>query len=156
MHIARTFAVVAATTLAAIVPAAPAVAEPPAYAENTMTYHGTWVGGTAGSAALPGQTQCTVLGEEDLEGSWNMNLKKDGTATVTMALFVNGGYYTAWGGNVWNEHFTWHRTADGIVATLVGGYAPVPLTIELSGNTARFTFEGLFTCGDGFLVGSVR
>jgi hypothetical protein len=60
---------------------------------QATTYHGTWGTGD-------------VCGEViDDTGIWNVTLKEDGAALVSVRIFKNGRPHAAWGGNAF--HATW-------------------------------------------------
>ena len=71
-----------------------AAATPPA-----TTYHGDWE-----SAVVCGDTFLDT-------GVWNVNLKGDGTASVSARIFKDGRPHAAWGGNAF--HATWMQVDTG-------------------------------------------
>ncbi len=82
-RIGGTFALVVA--LALVLPLTATAATPPASA-----YHGTW-----DSADVCGE----LIESGDVTGVWNVNLKDDGTAVVSVRIFEYGRVHAAWGGN---------------------------------------------------------
>ena len=84
-----------ATVLALVVPAAALAATPPA-----TVYHGVW-------------DSAQVCGEHFTDsGVWNVNLKDDGTAMVSVRIFKDGRPHAAWGGNYFHADFVMRENAD--------------------------------------------
>ena len=112
----------------------PASASPQA----TPTYQGTWYEATA-----PDCTQTTV------SGRWSVTLRKDGTASVSLAMFMDGKLHAAWGGNGLGEKFTWARTNDGYLFTNLSGWV-----IKIVGDDVRFDIPDRYPTCDGYALGT--
>src|ERR1700752_2019387 len=104
----------------------------------TPSYHGTWYEGTAAT--------CTQV---PVSGRWSVTLKQDGTASVSVTIFMDGALHAAWGGKALGEKFTWTRTATGHHLTL----APVGITID--GNQVRFDIPNNYPDCDAHVLGTV-
>ncbi len=111
--------------IALVVPMTAAASTPPA-----SVYHGTW-------------DSASVCGEEiasgDVMGVWNINLKDDGTATVTVRIFEYGRIHAAWGGNSMKTDFV-QQTVDPVVdvfqvkAAAVFGLIDTIFTLDRQGE----------------------
>lgn len=60
-----------------------------AAASPASSYHGTWDSASVCGASFP------------VGGVWNVTLKQDGSAEVTVVTFVGGKAHAVWGGNFW-------------------------------------------------------
>ena len=121
-----------AMVLAALLPA-------PASASPATTYQGTWDEATA-----PDCTQTPATGR------WSVTLKKDGTASVSLAMFMDGALHAAFGGNGLGEKFTWVETTDGYRLTTLSGWV-----FEIDGDDVRFDIPGRYPACDGYALGTV-
>lgn len=93
----RRFGITAVAGLLVMALAGPAAAATP----PASTYHGTW-------------SSSEVCGETFTEsGVWNVNLKEDGTASVSARIFKEGRPHAAFGGNYF--HATWMQVTDPTV-----------------------------------------
>jgi len=113
----------------------------PAAASNvsvTPSYHGTWYEATA--------VTCTQV---PVSGRWSITLKQDGTASISLSIFMDGALHAAWGGNALGGRFTWTQTASGYHLTL----ADVGFTIDE--NQIRFDIPNLYPACDGYVLGTV-
>jgi hypothetical protein len=89
----RRFGILAAAGLLVMsLAGAASAATPPA-----TTYHGDWA-----SSDICGETF-------DTSGVWNVNLKNDGTASVSVRIFKEGRPHAAWGGN--SFHGDWMQVS---------------------------------------------
>lgn len=112
-----------------------------------MVYHGTW-----------DPTPTPVCdGSVEVSGVWNVNLKKDGTAEVSVRIFEHGRPHAAWGGNRFHVDFTQQLPAPAndvfeVIADF-GGYGQLIFTLAADG---LLTYELTGYCEDGgsaFLYG---
>ena len=118
----NTLAAAAATAILLAGTTAPASA---VQAPNDTNFHGTWTSWVHGNQDA----------HEYYGGHWNVSIKKDGTANMSMVLFDEPGQiYTTWGGNVWRIPF--------IVTSQPGEY---PIRFE-NDDGLKVTLQG-----DGFM-----
>ena len=113
----------------------------PAAASNgsaTASYHGGWYEATAAT--------CTQV---PVSGRWSITLKHDGTASVSVTIFMDGALHAAWGGNALGGTFAWTETANGFDLTL----ADVKFTID--GDQIRFDIPNLYPACDASVLGTV-
>jgi hypothetical protein len=124
-----------ATVLVMVVPLAAVAATPPA-----TVYHGQW-----DSAAVCGETFTD-------SGVWNVNLKDDGTAMVSVRIFKDGRPHAAWGGNYFHADFVMRENPDPANVFDVAALDPFGAGIDLTFVLAP---DGLLTysltnyCEDG-------
>jgi hypothetical protein len=114
------------------------VAASAAGAPAAISYHGTWYEATA-----PDCTQVPV------SGRWSVTLKQDGTASVSVAIFMSGELHAAWGGNALGAKFAWTQSAGGHDLTL----GPVAFTID--GDQVRFDIPNRYPACDAHVLGTV-
>ena len=115
-----------------------AVAPSPALASPVTTYQGTWHEATAPDCA-----------QTPVSGRWSVTLKKDGTANVSLAIFMDGTLHAAWGGNGLGERFTWVQTGDGYTLTRSDW------VFEIDGDDVRFEIPDRYPSCDGYALGTV-
>ncbi|MGY2700846.1 hypothetical protein [Nocardioides sp. HB32] len=125
-------AVTAAATVAGVAQA------PPASADTTTVLRGTWFEATAPT--------CT---QTDASGRWTIALRSDGTATVSVTVFLDGDLHAAWGGSAVARTFTW--TQSGSTYVITGG----GLTFTVAGETIRFDIPGRYPTCDAHVMGTV-
>jgi CubicO group peptidase (beta-lactamase class C family) len=131
--------IVRITTLVAVlalaVPAAAMAGTPP-----STVYHGVW-------------DSATVCGEQFTDsGVWNVNMKNDGTAMVSVRIFKDGRPHAAWGGNYFHADFVAMAvgtppTVFHVVAVDPFG-AGVDLVFDLASD-GRLTYALTNYCDDG-------
>jgi hypothetical protein len=105
----------------------------------TPSYHGSWYEGTA-----PTCTQVPV------SGRWSVTLKNDGTASVSVTIFMEGELHAAWGGNALGGKFTWTRSAGGYDLALG------PVEIAIDGDQVRFDIPNRYPACDAYVLGAVE
>ena len=113
----------------------------PASASNASaspSYRGTWYEATAET--------CTQV---PVSGRWSVTLQQDGTASVSLTMFMDGERHAAWGGKALGGKFTWTPTARGYELTL----ADVEFTIE--GDQVRFDIPNRYPACDAYVLGTV-
>jgi uncharacterized protein with LGFP repeats len=128
-------AALSAVALAVTTQSAPASA---AGASATPTYNGTWYEATADT--------CTQV---PVTGRWSVTLKKDGSASVGVTIFMDGKLHAAWGGNALGDKFTWTQTANGYVLALGD------VTFTIDGDQMRFDIPQLYPTCDATVLGTV-
>jgi hypothetical protein len=107
-------------------------------ASATPSFHGTWYEATA-----PTCTQVPV------SGRWSVTLKQDGTASVSVTIFMDGELHAAWGGGALGEKFEWTQSASGHDLAL----GPVEFTID--GDQVRFDIPNRYPTCDAYVLGTV-
>lgn len=75
------------------------VAPSAAAAGAAASYHGTWDSASVCGSTFP------------VSGTWNVALKPNGTAEVTVVTFVSGKVHSVWGGNFWR--MPWQQAPAG-------------------------------------------
>jgi hypothetical protein len=105
----------------------------------SATHHGTW-----DSADICGDTFIQT-------GIWNVNLKTDGTASVSTRPFLDGRLHAAWGGNAFHGDWVLADAQDPVVflARQSDPFgAGIDLLFELrTGGVLRYSFTN--DCEDG-------
>lgn len=127
----------AGAAVLAVVPLSPAAG---AADSATPTFQGDIYEGTASDC-----TQTT-----DVSGRYSMALKKDGTASVSLTMFMDGQIHAAWGGNAFGERWTWEQTGTGYVLSLSD------LTMTIEGDTMTFVIPERYEGCDGYVLATVR
>ncbi len=123
----------------------------PVAAKAPSVYHGTW--DHASNGACDG-TDMSVTGK------WNVTLRNDGTATVSIVAFTGRGQlHAAWGGNALAADWI-QQPVDGagfdLVALNVFGFTTLTFALDEQGEL-RYTIDPY--CLDGSaaqMVGSVN
>lgn len=131
MHTTRSLAVMAATVVMAVLTLAPASAS----SSGVTTYHGTWLTGTN-----------EVCGTSAASGPWSVRIKKDGTASVSSTVLLDGSLHAAWGGLVFSV-----LESDDDSFTLSRG----TVTLVLEDDMITFSIPNRYTCGDGQVTGTL-
>ena len=114
------------------------VPESAAAASATPSYHGSWYEATAGN--------CTQV---PVSGRWSVTLTNDGTASVSVTIFMDGELHAAWGGKALGGKFTWTESASGYNLEL----ADVAFTIV--GDEVRFDIPNRYPACDAYVLGTV-
>lgn len=124
-----------ATALALVVPAAVMASTPP-----STVYHGVW-------------DSATVCGEQVTDsGVWNVNLKNDGTAMVSVRIFKDGRPHAAWGGNYFHADFVMRDVIDPANVFDVAAIDPFGVGVDLTfvlASDGRLTYTLTNYCEDG-------
>lgn len=117
-------AAASAVALAGLASPASAVQAP-----NDTTFHGTWTSWSHGTSTR------SYYG-----GHWNVSVKEDGTANMSMVLFAAPGrIYTSWGGNVWRSPLTLTSAPGAYPIELLNDLG-MHITLESDGDmTFSFT-----------------
>lgn len=102
----------------------------------TPTFQGTIYEGTAPTCE---QT-------DDVSGRYSFTLRKDGTATVSLTMFMHDQLHAAWGGG----GFTWEETATGYRLS----YSDLTMTID--GSTMTFLIPDRYENCDAYVLATVR
>lgn len=129
--------VVAGAAALAVVPLSPAAGASDA---AVATIQGTIYEGTASDC-----TQTT-----DVSGRYSMTLKKDGTASVSLTMHMDGKIHAAWGGNAFGERWTWEATGTGYALYLFD------LTMTVDGDTMTFVIPDRYDDCDGYVLATAR
>ena len=128
---------VAALAVAAATTAAGVGQAPSASAGTTNVLRGTWYEATAPT--------CT---QTDASGRWAITLRSDGTAVVSVTVFLDGDLHAAWGGSAITT-FTWAQSGSGYVITGGG------LTFTVTSDTIRFDIPSRYPTCDAYVLGTV-
>ncbi|HEX6249778.1 MAG TPA: hypothetical protein VFZ64_18070 [Nocardioidaceae bacterium] len=87
---------------------------------------------------------------DDVSGRYSVTLKKDGTASVSLTMFMDGQIHAAWGGNAFGARWTWEATDTGYLLSLFD------LTMTIEGDTMRFVIPDRYEGCDGYVLATVR
>lgn len=122
----KVFTAVAASAVVLAGVASPASA---VQAPNDTNFHGSWTSWSHGA------TVHSYYG-----GHWNVSVKKDGTANMSMVLFDGPGQiYTSWGGNVWHSPLT-VTSEPGVYPIHLANSRGMHVTLQQDGHmTFSFT-----------------
>ena len=104
----------------------------------TPSLQGTWYEATAATCS-----------QVPVSGRWSATLKPDGTASLSVTLFMDGELHAAWGGNALGARFAWTQTASGYDLTL----ADVEFIID--GDQVRFDIPNQYPTCDAHVLGTV-
>lgn len=118
--------------------ASPSVPASASGASATSSYHGMWHEATAPSCS-----------QVPVSGRWSVTLKQDGTASVSVTIFMDDELHAAWGGNALGDKFTWTQSASGYDLML----GPVEFTID--GDQVRFDIPNRYPACDAYVLGTV-
>jgi hypothetical protein len=83
-------------------------------------------------------------------GRWSVTLKDDGTAVVSVTVFMDGVLQAAFGGKALGQTFPWTSTGSGYVVSGPG------LTITISSGRVRIDDPSRYPdCAAAYVLGTV-